>query len=62
MRFRLRRANRRCRVHDPLSAARIRQLEQQLGLPPSEAPGSFVEAFYNPALIDCGHRWCKRRR
>ncbi|MFB7364172.1 hypothetical protein [Streptomyces hydrogenans] len=58
----LRRLTRRCETHDKPSQPRIRELEQQLDIEPSATPDSFVEAHSNPALIDCGHRWCQQRR
>ncbi|MFD9047673.1 hypothetical protein [Streptomyces zaomyceticus] len=57
----LRRVARRCATHDRPSQPRIRELEQQLGVEPSSTPNSFTEAYSNPALIDCDHRWCQRR-
>lgn len=58
----LRRIARRCDVHDRPSAARTRQLEQALGQPLSDPPESLVEALYNPAIVDCGHTWCRTRK
>jgi len=57
-----RRLTGRCETHDRPSQPRIRDLEQQLDIEPSATPDSFTEAYSNPALIDCGHRWCQQRR
>lgn len=58
----LRRLTRRCDVHDKPSHPRIRQLEQDLGQPPSAPPASLADAFANPLIVDCGHTWCRTRR
>ncbi|WP_190157330.1 hypothetical protein [Streptomyces litmocidini] len=58
----LRRLARRCEAHDRPSQPRIRDLEQQLGIDPSATPDDPVAAYTDPALIECGHRWCQRRR
>lgn len=58
----LRRIARRCDVHDAPSPARTRQLEQELNQPLSDPPESLADAFYNPAIVDCGHTWCHTRR
>lgn len=58
----LRRIARRCDVHDAPSLVRTHQLEHALGQPLSAQPESLVEALYNPAIVDCGHTWCRTRR
>ncbi|MFF7901186.1 hypothetical protein ACIO02_34005 [Streptomyces sp. NPDC087568] len=57
----LRRIARRCDVHDVPAQAKIRRLEQQLGITPSPATGDFVDQFADPDLIDCGRTWCTRQ-
>lgn len=58
----LRRIARRCDIHDAPSPTRTRQLEQALGQPLSAPPERLTDAFYNPAIIDCGYTWCRTRR
>jgi hypothetical protein len=58
----LRRIAQRRETPDRSSYVRTRQLEAELGLEPSEPPDSIVEQYADPALIDCGNRWCKQRR
>lgn len=58
----LRRLTRRCATHDRPSYPRIRQLEQDLGQPPTTPPESFVDAYADPLIIECGHTWCRTRR
>ncbi|MDT0435628.1 MULTISPECIES: hypothetical protein [Streptomyces] len=57
----LRRAARRCEVHDRPSYPAISALEEELQVEPSACPPDFVHAWTNPALIECGHRWCRSR-
>ncbi|KOG84474.1 MULTISPECIES: hypothetical protein [Streptomyces] len=52
----------RCDTHDKASPAKIARLEQELGLPESARPASFVEAYTDPDLIDCGSERCRTRR
>lgn len=58
----LHRIARRCPTHDRASQYRIRELERALGLPPSPPSGDLVDQLANPALIDCGHAWCRTQR
>jgi len=59
----LRRIDRRCDIHDRATPLQIRQLEAELGMGPSLSSADTVTAAYtNPALIDCGHDWCRDRR
>lgn len=58
----LRRIARRCETHDRASYAKTRQLEEAADMEPSPPPESLADAFSNPDLIDCGHRWCPHRR
>lgn len=58
----LHRIARRCPTHDRAAPAKTRRLEQQLGMPLSPPPASFVDAYNDPDLIDCGHAWCRTRR
>lgn len=58
----LRRIAQRCDTHDRPSYPRIRNLETQLGITPSAPPSSLVDAYSDPALIGCGHAWCRSRR
>ncbi len=58
----LRRIAQRCETHDRPSQPRIHALEQQLDIEPSATPEDPVEAYSNPELVDCGHRWCQQRR
>ncbi|NUS86010.1 MAG: hypothetical protein HOY75_25625 [Streptomyces sp.] len=58
----LRRIARRCDTHDTASQAKIRQLEEQLGLEPSPPSGDLVDQLANPDLIDCRKPWCRTRR
>lgn len=58
----LRRIAGRCGTHDKASPAKIRQLEQQLGMPPTQQTGSFTDLHANPDLIDCGKQWCRSKR
>ncbi|MFB6675596.1 hypothetical protein ACFCWG_24860 [Streptomyces sp. NPDC056390] len=62
MRALLQRIARRCPTHDHAAPANIRKLEQELGMRPSLPPASFVDAYSDPDLVDCGNSWCKRRR
>ncbi|MGW3166970.1 hypothetical protein ACWC9Q_29750 [Streptomyces sp. NPDC001142] len=62
MRGLLHRIARRCPTHDRASYAVTSRLEQQLGMHPSDPPTSFVDAYGNPELIDCGNTWCPHRR
>ncbi|MEU5111699.1 hypothetical protein AB0G64_09385 [Streptomyces longwoodensis] len=57
----LRRIARRCETHDRASFVRIRQLEDAAGMTPSPPPASFTDTYSDPALIDCGHAWCRHR-
>ena len=57
----LRRIARRCGTHGRPSYPRIRDLEPSLGITPSSPPASLADALSNPALIDCGNAWCRRR-
>lgn len=58
----LRRIARRCPTHDRASYSTTRRLEDDLGMRPNPPPASFVEAYYNPEIIDCGNAWCTHRR
>ena len=58
----LRRIARRCDVHDRASYTHTRRLEEALGMKPSPPPTSFTDTYRNPALIDCGNRWCPHGR
>lgn len=58
----LHRIARRCETHDRASYAVTSRLERQLGMKPSPAPASLVDAYSDPALIDCGHPWCRTKR
>jgi hypothetical protein len=53
---------RRCDVHDRAWPSMTRALETDLGLEQTPDGGSFARDYCNPALIDCGHRWCRARR
>ncbi|GAB2714491.1 hypothetical protein [Streptomyces bullii] len=58
----LRRIAGRCDTHDEASPAKIRQLEQELGLTPTQQSGDLVDQLANPDLIDCGKAWCRKKR
>ncbi|MFJ4988822.1 hypothetical protein ACIP9H_34100 [Streptomyces sp. NPDC088732] len=58
----LQRVTRRCPTHDRPSPAKIRRLEEELGMPPSAHHGDPIDAFLNRDLIDCGLTWCRTRR
>ena len=58
----LHRIARRCPTHDRPSYARQHALEVELGMEPSPAPASLADAWYDPALVDCGRPWCTHRR
>lgn len=58
----LHRIAQRCPTHDRASYARTSQLELELGMTPSTPPTSVVDTYNNPAIIDCGHAWCRHRR
>lgn len=58
----IRRIARRCDTHDRASYAVTSRLERQLGMKPTAAPDSFVDAHCDPTIIDCGHTWCAHRR
>jgi len=58
----LRHTARRCEIHDRPAPIRIKQLEAELGMGPGPTSGEIARAGYaNPALIDCGHPWCRVR-
>lgn len=57
----IRRMARRCPTHDRASYSKTRQLEESLGMEPSAPPDSFVDAYSNPDIIDCGISWCRQR-
>ena len=57
----LRRIAGRCATHDTASLARIRRLEEELGIEPSPPSGDLVDQLANPDLIDCGKPWCRTR-
>lgn len=58
----LRRAARRCEIHDRAWPLVTRELETDLGYEPTAWAPTFSENYCNPRLIDCGHKWCRRRR
>lgn len=62
MRELLHRIARRCPTHDRASYAATSRLERQLGMEPGPPPDSITDQFMDPALIDCGHSWCRARR
>lgn len=55
----LRRIAARCDTHDKASPAKIRRLEEELGLPLSSQSGDLVDQLADPDLIDCGKSWCR---
>lgn len=57
----------RCPTHDRASAYTIADLETRLGIDPDAMrkhqanAKDIVEAYANPALIDCGRARCSKR-
>ena len=56
----LRRIAGRCATHDRPSPAKIRALEEELGIEPSPPSGDLVDQLANPDLIGCGKTWCSK--
>ena len=58
----------RCRIHDsPLPPLKIAEMEEATGVHPGAvaelwATSDFVPSHYDPDLIDCGSRRCRKRR
>jgi hypothetical protein len=62
--------NRPCYFHDRPAPGKIARLEVETGIDPGAmdrmweraAGGDLVESFYDPDILDCGSRRCRKRR
>lgn len=57
----LRRIAGRCATHDKAWPAKIRALEEELGIEPSPPSGDLVDQLANPDIVGCGKTWCSKR-
>jgi hypothetical protein len=58
----------RCDIHDvPLPPLKVAEMEEAAGINPTAvaelwATSGFIPSHYDPDLIDCGSRRCRKRR